>query len=896
MSGTLYGVGLGPGDPDLITLKAARLIGAARVLAWPALEDGDSFARSIAAGLIAPGTREIAIRVPMRDARGPAQAAYDRAAAEIAAALEAGEDVACLCEGDPLFYGSFMYLFARLSPRFRVEVVPGVTSLTAAAARAGRPLAARNEVISVLPAPLADAELTARIAAADTVAVLKLGPPCRTGAGAGGAAGAAGPIGLCRAGDPAGRAGAAAGRGAGCGAVFLAGADLQGGRSVAVDPVIVVALQAQARPLAHRVAEAHRRRGARPARACRPSRSMPSTIPPAHLRELFAAGVPRGRHLRRRHPDPGAGAADLRTSGPSRRCWRWPRTAAAVVPLLGGHRGANALAARIGAALGVAPALTTAGEVSAGLALDAPPRAGCWTTPRTPSRRWRRCCRAAARGSTARRPKAGWHRCRRAMRSRSCARPRPPRRRRGRLVYRPQRAALGVGCSRDCPPDELIALVDGLLAEAGLAPAALRGGLHARPEGRRAGDAGAGAAPSPAAAAVLAAGAGGRDAAAGQPLGRGLCRGRLPWRRRSGGAGGRRGRRRRCTGAEASRPRRPPRRWRWRREPILPLRGRARGRLSVVGIGPGQADWRTPEASRLIAEAEELVGYGLYLDLLGPLAAGKPRADFPLGGEEARCRYALERAGEGRNVALVCSGDAGIYAMAALVYELLDRPEGPAVSAVRRGRSRCSLRARDLGAAGGGGAGRRAAGARFLRHLAVRPADPARGHPAPAAGGGGGRLRRRLLQPGLGRGGRSLLAEARDILLTGAPGATPVLLATNLGPARGERCAIRRLEDAGGGRGRHADRGAGRLVGRAGWCETGRRAAASTPRAAMPSASTPRSAGRDERAGPNRRARHRRARRRRGRAASGGDICKAGMQAPAPDFILPEILHGGAGV
>jgi len=82
--------------------------------------------------------------------------------------------------------------------------------------------------------------------------------------------------------------------------------------------------------------------------------------------------------------------------------------------------------------------------------------------------------------------------------------------------------------------------------------------------------------------------------------------------------------------------------------------------------------WRC-QASRLVAEADELVGYSLYIDLLGPLAAGKPRQDFPLGGEEARCRYALEEAGKGKDVALICSGDAGIYAMGALVFELLDR-------------------------------------------------------------------------------------------------------------------------------------------------------------------------------------------------------------------------------
>src|SRR5690606_14716096 len=90
-------------------------------------------------------------------------------------------------------------------------------------------------------------------------------------------------------------------------------------------------------------------------------------------------------------------------------------------------------------------------------------------------------------------------------------------------------------------------------------------------------------------------------------------------------------------------------------------------------IGPGQADWRTPEVSKLIAGADELVGYSLYLDLLGGLAAGKPRREFPLGAEAERCRYALEAAGEGREVVLVSSGDAGIYAMAALVWELVDR-------------------------------------------------------------------------------------------------------------------------------------------------------------------------------------------------------------------------------
>ncbi|QIE46936.1 precorrin-2 C(20)-methyltransferase [Pseudohalocynthiibacter aestuariivivens] len=175
MTGVLYGVGLGPGDPDLMTLRAHRLISGARVVAYPALAGGESFARAIAADAIAPGTREIVMDVPMTTARAPAQTAYDKGAQEIAAALEAGEDVVCLCEGDPFFYGSFMYLFARLKDRFNVQVIPGVTSITACAARAGLPLAARNERLTVLPGPLPEAELRARIEGAESVAIMKVG-------------------------------------------------------------------------------------------------------------------------------------------------------------------------------------------------------------------------------------------------------------------------------------------------------------------------------------------------------------------------------------------------------------------------------------------------------------------------------------------------------------------------------------------------------------------------------------------------------------------------------------------------------------------------------------------------------------------------------------------------
>ena len=101
--------------------------------------------------------------------------AYDLGAAAIAEALDQGQDVVCLCEGDPFFYGSFMYLHARLADRYSVEVIPGVTSLTACAARAGLPIAARNERVTVLPGPLPETELRQRIEGAESVVVMKVG-------------------------------------------------------------------------------------------------------------------------------------------------------------------------------------------------------------------------------------------------------------------------------------------------------------------------------------------------------------------------------------------------------------------------------------------------------------------------------------------------------------------------------------------------------------------------------------------------------------------------------------------------------------------------------------------------------------------------------------------------
>ena len=157
-------------------MKALNRLRACPVIAYPAPETGDSLARRIAAPHLADRTPiEVAIRMPIEAARFPAQAVYDQAASELGGHLAAGRDVAILCQGDPFFYGSFMYLFARLATRFRVEVVPGVSSLTACAAALGWPLAARDDVLAVIPAPLPEADLAARLAAADAAAIIKLG-------------------------------------------------------------------------------------------------------------------------------------------------------------------------------------------------------------------------------------------------------------------------------------------------------------------------------------------------------------------------------------------------------------------------------------------------------------------------------------------------------------------------------------------------------------------------------------------------------------------------------------------------------------------------------------------------------------------------------------------------
>jgi precorrin-2/cobalt-factor-2 C20-methyltransferase len=126
--GAIWGVGVGPGDPELLTLKAHRIITTADVIAYPAPNDGPSLARAIVADHLPGGQEEIVIRISMDPRMFPPKDVYAKAAEDIGARATAGRSVAILCEGDPFFFGSFMYLFEKLSTRWDMGIVPGVSS------------------------------------------------------------------------------------------------------------------------------------------------------------------------------------------------------------------------------------------------------------------------------------------------------------------------------------------------------------------------------------------------------------------------------------------------------------------------------------------------------------------------------------------------------------------------------------------------------------------------------------------------------------------------------------------------------------------------------------------------------------------------------------------------
>jgi precorrin-2/cobalt-factor-2 C20-methyltransferase len=157
--GKLYGLGIGPGDPELLTLKAHRILTTVPVIAYPTMENGKVLARAIVADFIRPEQLEIPMPLPFSVERS-SQPYYD---------------VAVLCEGEPMLYGTFMYLYNRLSGRFTTEIVPGISSTMACAAMLGAPITYRNDVLSIMPATLDAATLRDRLSVVDAAVIIKLG-------------------------------------------------------------------------------------------------------------------------------------------------------------------------------------------------------------------------------------------------------------------------------------------------------------------------------------------------------------------------------------------------------------------------------------------------------------------------------------------------------------------------------------------------------------------------------------------------------------------------------------------------------------------------------------------------------------------------------------------------
>lgn len=182
-SGRLYGVGLGPGDPDLITVKSLKILQSAPVIAYFAKKGRKGHARTIAESFLPNGVIEIPLVYPLTVEIAFDDPEYVRALAEfyaksadlIASHLQAGRDVALLCEGDPLFYGSFMHAYERLKDRFPVTICPGITGMSGCWTAAGMSMTWGDDVLAVVPGTLSREDLGRRIGLADALVIMKLG-------------------------------------------------------------------------------------------------------------------------------------------------------------------------------------------------------------------------------------------------------------------------------------------------------------------------------------------------------------------------------------------------------------------------------------------------------------------------------------------------------------------------------------------------------------------------------------------------------------------------------------------------------------------------------------------------------------------------------------------------
>jgi len=181
--GKLVGVGTGPGDPELLTLKAVRAIENADVLAFFCKKGSSGNGRGIVEAFIRPGTLEMPLVYPVtvesdkngEEYRDAIAAFFDQSAKDIALHLEAGRNVAVLSEGDPLFYGSYMHLHLRLAPSYPAEVVAGITAMSGCWSMAGLPLVQGDDILSVLPGTLGEDVLTDRLSGTDGAVIMKVG-------------------------------------------------------------------------------------------------------------------------------------------------------------------------------------------------------------------------------------------------------------------------------------------------------------------------------------------------------------------------------------------------------------------------------------------------------------------------------------------------------------------------------------------------------------------------------------------------------------------------------------------------------------------------------------------------------------------------------------------------
>lgn len=454
----------------------------------------------------------------------------------------------------------------------------------------------------------------------------------------------------------------------------------------------------------------------------------------------------------------------------------------AVVPLLGGHHGANDLARVIAGTIEGFAAITTAGDLKFGIALDQPPEGWVLSNPADAKPVMADLVAGhlvqldgkATWLADSRLPLSSDGAIRLKVSNRAVDAPV------NGLLYHPKNLVIGIGCERGASGDEALELALESLAQAGLSPASV--GLVASIDVKadetavhyvashfgcpaRFFDAPTLEAETPRLkhpSDIVFAEVGCHGVSEGAALAAVGAAGELIAEKRKS-------KRATCAIAQAAEP---------FTGSVLP--GRARGKLMVVGIGPGSEGWRSPEVSQMVAASTDLVGYSLYLDLLGPLAQGKVRHDFDLGKEEARVRHAMELAGEGKSVALVCSGDAGIYAMATLVFELLDKADGPEGLTAEARRIEIAV----------------SPGISALQAAAARAGAPL-GHDfctislsdllTPWED-----IKRRVTAAGEGdfviafynpvsKKRRTQLAWARDRLLEHRPPSTPVILATNLG-------------------------------------------------------------------------------------------------------------------